>query len=263
MGTLLALKLVFVPLLVGGSVLVARRWGPTIGGWLIALPLTSGPVLAFLALDHGPAFAAEAAVGSLTGLGAIAAFSVAYDRAARRGGGPVASLGVAALGFAAGAIVLAPLRGLPPVAVFVAVLACIGLAARSIPASGREHARVPSPRWDLPARIVVATALVVGLTTVAPLLGAGWSGLVATYPVYVSVLTAFTHRHAGRVAAADVLAGLLAGLAGTACFYLVVILAAVPAGAPVAFAGAILAAVAVEAVTLRRTIRVGVEPEPA
>lgn len=262
-GSLLVLKLVLVPLLVGGSVLTARRWGPSVGGWLIALPLTSGPVLAFLAIDHGPAFAAEAAVGSLTGLGAIAAYALAYVTLARRGAGPLPSLAAAAGGFAAGAIVLGPVRGLPAPAVFGLVVGCILVAARAIPPSGIAHARVPAPAWDLPVRIVVATTLVVGLTTVAPALGAGWSGLVATYPVYVSVLTAFTHRHNGHVAAADVLAGTLAGLHGTAAFYLVVILAAVPAGPLAAFGGALLAALGIEAVTLRRTIRAGVEPEPA
>ena len=40
----LALKLILTPLLIGGASLAARRWGPAIGGWLVSLPLTSGPV---------------------------------------------------------------------------------------------------------------------------------------------------------------------------------------------------------------------------
>jgi hypothetical protein len=65
------------------------------------------------------------------------------------------------------------------------------------------------------------------------------------------------------VAATDVLAGLLAGLYGTAGFYLVVIALLVPAGPMAAFAGAIATALAIQAVALRRTLRAGVRPEPA
>ena len=35
----LVLKLVLTPLLVGGASIAARRWGPSIGGWIVALPL--------------------------------------------------------------------------------------------------------------------------------------------------------------------------------------------------------------------------------
>lgn len=259
---ILVLKLILTPLLVGGSALVARRWGPTIGGWIIALPLTSGPVLAFLAVDHGSAFAASAGVGSLAGLAAIALFSVAYDRTARRAG-PIPCLVVGAVAFFAAGTALEPFLGAPVAIVAVVVVAAIGTAARLIPASGLAHPPVAYPRWDLPARMIVATALVLGITSFAPILGPRWSGLVATYPVYISVLAAFTHRHAGPVAAADVLAGLLSGLYGTVAFYLVVILAVVPLGPFLAFVGAVVAALAIEAVTLRRTLRAGLEPEPA
>lgn len=262
---MLALKLLLTPLLVGGSALVARRWGPAIGGWLIALPLTSGPVLAFLVVDHGVPFASLAAVGSLTGLAAIACFSLAYARAARRDipAGPWSSLAAAAIAFFASGGLLVGVLGSAPLPVAVAVLVSIVVAGRTIRRSGVVHRPIPYPRWDIPARMAIATILVVGLTSVAPLLGAGPSGLVATYPVYVSVLTAFTHHHAGPVAATDVLAGLIAGLYGTAGFYLVVIALLVPAGPVTAFVGAIATALAIQAVALRRTLRAGVEPEPA
>lgn len=258
---MLLLKLLLTPLLVGGSALAARRWGPAIGGWLIALPLTSGPVLAFLAIDHGSAFAATAAIGSLAGLAGIAVFSVAYERASR-GAGPVPSLGAAAVAFFVTGFVVTGLLGSAALPVAAVTLAIIALAGRTIRASGLTHAPIPYPRWDLPARMAVATVLVLGLTTFAPLLGAEVSGLIATYPVYISVLTVFTHHHAGRVAASDVLAGLLAGLFGTAGFYLVVIVGVVPLGPLGAFTGAVVAALAIEAVTLQRTLRAGVEPEP-
>ena len=45
----------------------ARRWGPAVGGWIVGLPLTSGPIAFFLALEHGPAFAARAALSTILG----------------------------------------------------------------------------------------------------------------------------------------------------------------------------------------------------
>ena len=44
---ILILKLVATPLLIGMASLAGRRWGETISGWFIGLPLTSGPVCWF------------------------------------------------------------------------------------------------------------------------------------------------------------------------------------------------------------------------
>ena len=62
---LLLLKLTLTPLLIGGASLAARRWGPSIGGWIVALPLTSGPVALYLAIDQGTAYATSTATASL------------------------------------------------------------------------------------------------------------------------------------------------------------------------------------------------------
>lgn len=64
---ILIFKLVVTPLLIGGISLLGRRWEPTVGGLLVGLPLTSGPVALFLALDHGARFAASSSLGILAG----------------------------------------------------------------------------------------------------------------------------------------------------------------------------------------------------
>ena len=74
----LALKLLLTPILIATASLAGRRWGQAVGGWLVGLPLTSGPVAFFLALEHGAGFAAVVAFGSLAGALAEAAFCVAY-----------------------------------------------------------------------------------------------------------------------------------------------------------------------------------------
>ncbi len=73
------LKLVLVPGLIALVTVVGRRFGPRIGGWLNALPLVAGPVLFFLALEQGDRFVAQAALSTLAGLAAVAAFAVIYS----------------------------------------------------------------------------------------------------------------------------------------------------------------------------------------
>src|SRR6266566_6664580 len=81
--TLLLAKLLLTPLLIAAVTLAGRRWGPAVGGWLAGLPLTSGPVSLFLVLEQGPAFAAQAAVGTLAGLVGVGCFCLVYARLAR------------------------------------------------------------------------------------------------------------------------------------------------------------------------------------
>jgi hypothetical protein len=234
---------------------VARRWGPAIGGLLVSLPLTSGPVLFFLALDQGSAFAADAAVGTLLGLGAIVAYSLGYLLASRRGAW--ASIASASVAYALAAIVATPIHGLPFVLLALGVTAAIAGALRVLPPPGSSRSEAPHPSWDLPARVVVGTGLVLGLTAVAPLLGPFVSGIVATFPVYVSVLAVFTHLREGPRGATDVLRGLLTGLFGTVAFYLVVHVLVEPAGIVVAFAAAIAVTLAIAGLALR-VVRAGI-----
>src|SRR5437763_1777798 len=107
--TALALKLVLTPALIAIATLSGRRWGPSIGGWLVGLPFTSGPVSFFLAIEQGTPFAAAAAAGSIGGAAASAVFAIAYAATARRFGWPV-SLGGASLAFA---VAVTALRAMP------------------------------------------------------------------------------------------------------------------------------------------------------
>src|SRR5215467_12960426 len=101
----LILKLALTPALIGLASLAGRRWGPSVSGWLVALPLTSGPVTFFLALSHGTSFAAAAALGTLTGTLSQPAFCLTYGWVALRCNWLVAFL-AGVLAFATCTIVL-------------------------------------------------------------------------------------------------------------------------------------------------------------
>jgi hypothetical protein len=247
---LLVLKLTLTPLLIGGASLAARRWGPAVAGWIVALPLTSGPVLFFVALDHGPAFAADAAVGTTLGLGAIVAYSLGFVAASSRG--PAAALGAATIAYVVAGFALQAVAGWPYLLLAVLVAIAIFATLRILPVSTGGRSSVRHPAWDLPARVIVGTTLVVGLTTIAPLLGPTVSGIVTTFPVYVSVLTMFAFLGDGRPGALGVLRGALIGLPGTVAFYLPIHFFVVVPGVAPAFALSVAVTSAIGIVALPR-----------
>lgn len=247
---LIVLKLILTPLLVAGASLGGRRWGPTIGGWLVSLPLTSGPVAFFLAVGHSPAFAASAASASVAGTVAICAFSVAYARAARRLDWPGALVLAAISWVVAGLIVEASL-GAPLALLVIAAVASTALAIRLMPEGTHRPSPTPPPAWDLPLRMAVSTAVVVGVTAIAPVVGPGASGLLAMLPIMAAVLTIFAHVGDGPAAASGVLRGLLAGLVGTVAFLAVLGAALVPLGIVPAFGLALAAMTVLQAVAFR------------
>jgi len=250
MDTLL-LKLIVTPVLIGAASLAGRRWGETVAGWFIGLPLTSGPVCWFLALEQGTAFAAAAARGCLTGAAAEAAFCLAYSIMARRAGW-IRSVAAGTAAFAA-CVALLQLGALPLWLLTLIVYAALTAALWLMPETAGGGAQLPAlPAWDLPARMAVATALVLVLTEVAPLLGARLSGLLATYPLFGAVLAAFAHHLSGAAAAGRVLRGLLIGLFGFTGFFLLLALAIEPIGIASAFAAATVLALAIQGVTLWR-----------
>ena len=153
---MLLLKLVLAPTLIGAATLAARRWGPGIGGWLVALPLTSGPVALFLALDHGQSFAVASAIGSIGGAAAEAGFCLAYAVVGQRTSWPVA-LSAGSLGYVLASIAIQPVLLLPLAGELAIVVAVLALSLRAIPPAVTRTVGIAAPRWDLPARMVAGT----------------------------------------------------------------------------------------------------------
>lgn len=248
----LVLKLVLTPALIGTASLAGRRWGPAVSGWFVGLPLTSAPIAFFLALSDGTTFASTVALGTMAGTVSQAAFCITYGRLASPGrfGWPGALLG-GCLAFALATAALERVT-LSLTLSFLVVIAALLAALRLMPVAGGRAgaASSPLPRWDLPARMVVATGFVLLLTGVAPTLGPRPTGLLAPFPLYAATLTVFAHHLQGPGPAANVLRGLLLGLFGFAGFFLVLALLLERAGIGPAFAVATAVAVGLQAVSL-------------
>lgn len=258
---ILLLKLVLTPTVVVVSTLTGRRFGRVASGWFVGLPLTSGPIAVFFAVQHGRGFAARAGAGSLGGAICEVAFCIAYAFVARRSAWP-AAVAVASVAFGAAATVLrlvdvharvAPVVALATVAV-LSLMAGLVLVPHVPPDDEREP-RLPS-RWDLPLRAVVATVFLLALTGLATVLGPSLAGVLAVYPLYTVVLAAFAHAHEGEHGAVQILRGLMLGLYSFVAFYLVLPLALPRLGIAVSFVLAFAASLTVQAaslVALRRT----------
>jgi hypothetical protein len=247
----LALKLLLTPILVGGASLAGRRWGPTISGWLIALPLTSGPIIFFLALSQGLPFAAATAVGVLAGALSPIAFCLTYSwLAARWRVAWPRAFGAACAVFAVATALLRPLP-LAWLLVYPVVIGVLVLALRLMPqpvASAPANGRLPG--WDIPARMLVATSFVVLLTAAAPWLGPQLTGLLAPFPLFGSTLAVFAHQFQGPEAGINVLRGLLHGLFAFASFFAVLAALLERFGLAAAFGAALAVALLIQAGSL-------------
>ncbi len=215
--SLLEIKLIVTPLVVLVATLAARRWGDAVGGWLVGPPLTSGPVSVFLALEQGPGFAAGAADGSLAGVVAQAAFCLGYAALAR--GGVAAALAAGTFAYVAAATALVE-AGLSRAALFLAAFAALAMVLWLVPRRF-PSVSVNAVGWrETLARMVVTTALVVGLTSVATTLGPRASGVAASFPLIGASIAAFAHLRQGPAAGISVMRGMASALHAFAVFFL-------------------------------------------
>ncbi len=246
---ILALKLILAPLIIGSASLAGRRWGSAVSGWLVGMPLTTGPVVFFVALSHDPGFAARSALGVLSGGLSLVIYAVSYAWLARRFGW-LASL---AGGLTLFAISTAVLEGLtfPLVPLFFAVTGAILLGLRLMPKESPLPPGDERPgKWDLPARILLGTGIILLLTGIAPFIGPRLTGLLATFPLYISILAVFSQRQQGPGGPAHMLRGLLYGLFAFAAFFITLGLTIERLGIGWSFGAAAAAALLVQGCSL-------------
>jgi hypothetical protein len=225
----------------------------------MGFPLTSGPVSIFLALQYGRAFAARAAIGTLGGIASVCVFCLVYSLVSRKAGWLVSAVTAIIAFFAAIFLWNTASLGLIPTIIIdgiVVVLILLAFPRRQVPEGTGS-----TPRWDIPARMLVATAFVVGLTTFAANLGAQLSGLLSPFPIFTTVIAIFTHHQQGADTASQLLRGVVVGTFSFLCFFLVVavLLPLVPMF--LTYLAATAASIGVNSLALR-FVRPGAPPMP-
>lgn len=243
-----ALKLILAPLIIGSASLAGRRWGPAVSGWIVGMPLTSGPVIFFLALSHGAGFAANSVLGVLSGGISLVLYALTYAWLATRFRWYISitgSLLIFSLNTFYLQTVTIPLWVIVPVDV---VLILSGL--RFMPKGDVETGESKLSQWDIPARILIGTSFILLLTGIAPFIGSRLTGLLTTIPLYITILSIFAHRDYGPAAAAHTLRGLLYGMFAFTGFFLVLSLLIERVGYGASFGLAALTALTVQGTSL-------------
>lgn len=258
---LLLLKLIVTPILIASASLSAKRWGQLVSGWLVGMPLTSGPILAYLTVEHGRSFAAHAALGSLGGAAAQACFVVGYCRTARHGW--LSALLAGSGGFLAAGLLLQHEQWSTGPLLAVALGALL-LALQLVPQKPFEppanNTNAASKLW---LRMLVSTVVVLLITTLAPRLGPGWSGLLSTFPLFAALLAVFAQHTFGPLAATHVLRGLLLGLFAFSGFFALIGSSINTLGAVTSFVLALLLALLIQGGSLWWIWRSSVTPASA
>jgi hypothetical protein len=254
-------KIALTPLLLAACTFVAHHWGDSAGGWLLGLPLTSGPVSVFLFAQYGSSFAEKAARATLLGLVAGAAFCTVYALVASRTRW-WQSLGIAytvCLGVA-WALSLAQLNLAESLVLVTGTLAVLAVAMASLSGRHRSPAHVRAaasaeavgePRaGGLLARMAVASASVVAITAVAGALGPSVGGLLAPLPVLAGVMAASSQRRGASREARGLLGGAVVGAWGGVAFFSVVAIMIAVSGPLVTYGTATAAALIAGAVAM-------------
>jgi hypothetical protein len=242
------LKLILAPIIIGSASLAGRKWGAAVSGWIVGLPLTSGPVAFFVALSHDRVFAFETVRGVLSGGFSLVAYSLTYAWLAKRFDWKVS--------FAAGVLVFTSMTALlqnvtiPFVPLFFYIIGMILLGVWWMPKYEMVISTSTPGKWDIPSRILLGTSFIILVTAIAPYIGARLTGLLTTIPLYVSILTVFAHRHDGGAGAINVLRGLIYGLFAFASFYLVLGLLIPNNSLALSFSAATCAAILTQGITL-------------
>ncbi len=216
----LLLKIAVPPVLVALMSLAARRWGATVGGLIMGLPWMTGPVLFFLALGKGDAFAIKACLGIELAVLGIAAFILGYGAVSRFAPWPVCTIVALVAYFTTGWFT----QSLDMELWVAALIAAAGLLGTYVVLPKPTTTAVPGalPWWDIPARMACVFMLVAGIMMGADLLGPQRSGILASYPVILTVVGAFTHQQWGRDALLRVLRGISLSLLGFVVFFVIV-----------------------------------------
>jgi hypothetical protein len=216
---LLALKLALVPAFLAALTVAGRVWGPSVAGWLAGLPVVAGPIVLLLALERGPAFAAQASAASIAAIAASEAFNFAYAWTCRRFAWPLA-LTVGMAGWVGVAMLLTQLASGLMWAVAAAGVA-VAVSQGGLP---RASGPVPAARGglgDLAVRMLAGALLTVAVTTLSASMGATWSGLLSVFPLLGIVLAVSAQRAHGADFVALLMRGMVIGRASFTAFFAV------------------------------------------
>ncbi|MGO4172690.1 hypothetical protein [Bosea sp. TAF32] len=237
---LLPIKMAIAASVVVGCSLLAERTGPLVAAMIATLPISLGPVLVFLALDHDAAFIAASALGTMNANVTHAAFILSYVLLAQH----LTMLPSLVTAGAVWVLVLVGVRSLalpvlPLAGLTVLAFCVVHLLVRSY-LSVRTTGPIALSRFAIPIRAGCVALLAGAVTAASDRVGPLWSGVLAGLPIVLSSLIVILHPRIGGKATAAVIGNGALGLLGTGLGLAVVHLLAVPFGTWTALASGLV-----------------------
>ncbi len=223
MDIVLVYKLLAVPVVILLTLLIAKKWGPFVGGIFAGLPTFSGPISFFITYEQGVDFGIVSAFNSMIGLIGCVVTALVYSWLAYFGAKWWLALPCSVLGYFGTGCFLHYLPQFSPL-VIVSALSTSLIAIVCLPRPVVKKFNFRRPPWILAVQILFGMFMVITVTETAKIIGPQWSGNMSCFPTMLLLLTPFAHIVNGVYAAVIVLRGLSAGWIGTACFSCIVIL---------------------------------------
>ena len=239
----LAAKVAAAMTIVVTAARVAERAGPFLGAMIATLPVSTGPIYVFLALEYNSAFIAESAISSVASVAGAVGFVAGHAFAARRFA-TAGSLAIATLAWLSVALLL-QLHKWSFIEACLLVAASFALAFLSLRRFeiGAPAATGSATRFDLPLRALLVAAVVVATTLASRASGPALTGVLATYPVVFTSLILILQPRGGGAFASAVLVNGLKGLLGFGTSLAVLHVAALHLGSAPALVLALIVAV--------------------
>ncbi len=219
---MIALKLAAIPAVIWLASWAGRRWGHRASGLISGLPVISGPLLLFVALDAPLAFVADTAWTTMGASPAIGVHCLVYAWLARIPARHrlhwVLCLGGAWLAYLAAAVALsaAIVRGPAGLALAIGEM-LLALALMPRPRTATGIPRIPASEIAIRmlAGLLIAAAVMLG----SQAFGSRISGVLLAFPITASVLPVFTLALYGSDATVRLLAGFVTGLIGFVAYF--------------------------------------------
>jgi len=211
---LLGLKMAIAATIVVSTSVIAEKSRPFIAAMIATLPVSAGPALVFLALDHDDAFIATTLIGAMATNMATAAYCLAYAVVAQRAS-TLVSLAAALGAWLVASLALRQIEW----TLALSLLATVLVYAVAIPLVRRflsNSLSVAPPRawYAIPLRALAVACLVAAVTTLSWTLGPYYSGVLAALPIVLSSLIAILQPRIGGPQTAAMIGNGLVGLLG-------------------------------------------------
>lgn len=213
--TALAVRMAAVAFFIIIVALASERAGPFFGAMVATLPVYTGPVFVFLALDHPPQFVERVTTASVAAFAVIPIYVLIYGLLAHAGRSMLLSLGVSSGAWLACAVFVQlydwslPEALLFAVPIFSAAILLAPHLTDAVPLKAGARSWI-----DLVVRVLLVTIVVGVVNALAPFVPTQLTGILSIMPTVMTSLILVLHNRIGGAATAALLAHSIGGLIG-------------------------------------------------